>query len=91
MATRDYDVCAVMESVQGKELLDAIYAVGQEATMAERRAYRHRADTDARHYAMTLKAVIAYLRYGVRQSALPLEVQYLAEPLRNHVQRFRRV
>ena len=91
MATRDYDVRVFMESVQGKELPDAICAVDREATTAERRAYRHRTDSEARHSAVTLKAVIAYLRYGVRQSALPLDVQHMAEPLRNQARRFHRI
>ena len=75
MLSSSFDICEFIQKVEGRCDQEMIYLADQEATAAERYLYRRgcrQPDTqadehcrNARHYAVVLKDLVLYLRYGV--------------------------
>jgi hypothetical protein len=79
MTASDCNVETFLLSLNGKDLLDLIYAAEQEAVSAERSLYRRTADPErrekcGREYAGMLKHFICFVRYGCKPRGIDPDV-----------------
>ncbi|MDY6951177.1 MAG: hypothetical protein SWE60_06680 [Thermodesulfobacteriota bacterium] len=75
MISASYSLRQFVEAVKDMEYLDMVYCAEQEATEAERMAYRAKngkaaGEEESREYADRLKGFIRFMLYGVRSSGL---------------------
>ncbi len=79
MTASDCNVETFLRSLNGKDLLDLIYAAEQEAVSAERSLYHRAADPErrekcGREYAGLLKHFICFVRYGCRPRGISPDI-----------------
>jgi hypothetical protein len=79
MTVSDCNIETFLRSLNGKDLLDLIYAAEQEAVSAERSLYRRAAAPErrekcGREYAGLLKHFICFVRYGCRPRGIAPDV-----------------
>jgi microsomal dipeptidase-like Zn-dependent dipeptidase len=75
MISESYSMRQFVEAVKEMDYLDMVYCAVQEATEAERIAYRAKggrvsSEEESRKYADRLKCFIRFMQYGVRSSGL---------------------
>jgi len=75
MISASYSLRQFVEAIKEMDYLDMVYCAEQEATEAERIAYRVRnlrtsSEEESRRYADRLKGFIRFMLYGVRSSGL---------------------
>lgn len=75
MISKSYSLRRFVEAIKDMDYLDMVYCAEQEATEAERIAYRTKArrassEQESRRYADRLKGFIRFMQYGVKSSCL---------------------